>query len=493
MFKIILSTLNFKKYWVQKISAFLLIFVPVSILIVVAPSNATANPQELVTEQSRSATQITSTNESQNFNFHVQNTDILQWHPPFPAAYSGPHSLKNISEDAETVNLDIFLGFKLWHGGALHLDGLMWQGQGLSGTLGIEDFPNGDAFKSGTKIPNFSFAHLFIRQTFGLGGKQENIKDGQLTLAGKQDISHLTFMLGRMTPLDIFDHNTYADNPNTQFLNWATMSNMTFDYGQDTIGYETGFMAELNQPKWALRYGFFPMPQYTNYQNIGSGNGGDDELLTWPASGAYLPLLKSWNQAVELELRYRIQSHSGTVRLLAWLTHSYMDSYTAATTILLTDGPNANIAPAEAWHYAYGFGLNWEQEIKKGIGLFSRLGWNDGQTQALEFTDANWTASLGLSLNGAIWDRTGDSCGVAEIISGASLANQRFLEAGGLGILAGDGTLTYGPENVVEVYYNCKFFNFINITLDGQYVTNPAFNQARGPVPVFAVRTHWSY
>ena len=95
-------------------------------------------------------------------------------------------------------------------GAEMHADALMWQGFGLSKTFGIEDFPNGDAYKAGTEIPDFMVARLFIRQTFGLGGEQEDVPDGQLTLAGKQDISRLTFTVGRFTPTDMFDNNTYA-------------------------------------------------------------------------------------------------------------------------------------------------------------------------------------------------------------------------------------------------------------------------------------------
>jgi high affinity Mn2+ porin len=43
----------------------------------------------------------------------------------------------------------------------------MWQGFGLSQTFGIEAYPNGDAYKAGTETPNFTFSHLFIRQTTG--------------------------------------------------------------------------------------------------------------------------------------------------------------------------------------------------------------------------------------------------------------------------------------------------------------------------------------
>ena len=104
-----------------------------------------------------------------------------------------------------------------------HADFLLWQGFGLSQTFGIENFPNGDAFKIGTKIPNFMFARLFIRQTIGLGGEKESVPDDQLTLASKQDVSRITLTIGRFTPMDISDNNTFAKDQHTQFFSWAMM------------------------------------------------------------------------------------------------------------------------------------------------------------------------------------------------------------------------------------------------------------------------------
>jgi hypothetical protein len=87
------------------------------------------------------------------WNFHVQNTDVVRGDPGFPAKYSGPNSLSSNSQVQETVTLDVYSGLRLWSGAEAYVDGLMWQGFGLSQTFGIEDFPNGDAFKAGTKVP----------------------------------------------------------------------------------------------------------------------------------------------------------------------------------------------------------------------------------------------------------------------------------------------------------------------------------------------------
>jgi high affinity Mn2+ porin len=423
----------------------------------------------------------------QRWNFHAQNTDIVQGDPAFPAKYSGPGSLDKRGEVDETVTLDLFAGVRLWSGAEAHIDGLMWEGYGLTQTHGIEAFPNGDAFKAGTGIPNYMVARLFIRQTIGLGGEQEAVSDDQLTLAGQQDISRLTFTLGRFTPTDICDHNTYAQDQHTQFMNWAMMANLAWDYGQDTVGFTTGLAVELNQPKWALRYGFFQMPADKN------GYTSEDKFLKWPSAGIDGPFTRSWAMMTEFERRYSIGDHPGAIRLLAWLNEADMASYDAATAILKAQGPGADISAARAFRYKYGFGLNWEQEMAKNAGLFSRLGWNDGHNESWTFSDANWSISLGASIKGEAWRRPGDGVGVAGVVSGASRENQRFLEAGGVDLTDGDGALSYSPEKVVEVYYNFQVWKTVHATLDYQFVADPAFNRDRGPVSIFGARLHWDF
>src|ERR1700733_11284036 len=127
----------------------------------------------------------TSTNVTQFWNFHAQNTDIVQGYPGFAAKYSGPNSLPNGGQTRETVSLDLMAGVRLWPGAEAHIDGLMYQGFGVNNAVGVDGFPNGEAFRLGTGVPNGAITRLFIRQTIGLGGEQEDIEDDELTLAGK--------------------------------------------------------------------------------------------------------------------------------------------------------------------------------------------------------------------------------------------------------------------------------------------------------------------
>lgn len=420
----------------------------------------------------------------QTWNWHVQSTDIVQGYPDFPAKYSGHNSLPSGGQTRETVSLDLMAGVRLWRGAEAHVDGLMWQGFGLANTEGAGGFPNGEAFRLGTKVPNGTFSRLFIRQTVGLGGEQEDVPDGEFTLAGRQDISRLVFTLGRMSAADIFDRNAYANDPRTQFMNWAFVNNEGWDFPADSLGYTTGLAAELNQPNWALRYGFFQVPRFQN------GLTAEDQILKWPydSSAQDGPFLQGWGMVTELERRYSVDVHPGVIRFLAYLNRADMGSYQEAV-----DSPirPADITATRKYRLTYGFGANLEQEIAKDVGLFSRLGWNDGKNEAWMFSDVDYAASLGLSIQGGSWNRPGDTVGLAGALNGISKSEQRFFADGGLGILAGDGSLSYGWEKVFETYYNFQIWKTIYATADYQFISNPAFNRDRGPVSVFGARLHW--
>ncbi len=408
----------------------------------------------------------------QSWNWHVQNTDSVQYHPGFSARYSGPNSLKSFNEVKESVSLDLFAGFRLWGGAEAHVDGLLWQGFGLSNTRGVEGFPNGEAFRLGTKVPNANFARVFIRQTIGLGGEQRIIHDDKLQLAGKQDVSRFTFTLGRMSAKDIFDNNAYANDARTQFFNWALMANEAWDYPADPLGYITGFVADLNQPHWAVRFGFFQMPRVAN------GSALDPHLL------------EAWGMVTECERRYTINGHPGAVRLLAYLNRAHMGNYQAAL-----DSPTRppDIEATRAYRHKYGFGLNLEQELINNVALFSRLGWSDGENEAWIFTDVDRTASLGVSVKGESWHRPNDTFGVAGVINALSGVHREFFVAGGTGILGGDSRLSYGLEKILETYYDFQITKNLHGALDYQFVSNPAFNRDRGPVSILGARLHWEY
>jgi len=148
----------------------------------------------------------------------------------------------------------------------------------------------------------------------------------------------------------------------------------------------------------------------------------------------------------------------------------------------------------------YGFGINAEQEIAKGVGLFMRLGWQDGKTEDFVFTEVDRHASAGGQLSGAHWARAEDRLGVGVALEGLSNVHRDYLASGGSGFLLGDGRLDYAREEILETYYRAQW-DFAcgrialraQLTPDFQYVRNPGFNQDRGPVRFFALRLHLEY
>ena len=85
--------------------------------------------------------------------------------------------------------------------------------------------------------------------------------------------------------------------------------------------------------------------------------------------------------------------------------------------------------------------LDLEQQLSSDLGMFARAGKAAGNVETYEFSDIDRTISAGLSLRGKRWARADDTVGLAGIVNGISAAREQYLNAGGLGILVGDGAL----------------------------------------------------
>ena len=126
-----------------------------------------------------------------------------------------------------------------------------------------------------------------------------------------------------------------------------------------------------------------------------------------------------------------------------------------------------------------------------GVGLFGRLGWSDGSYESYEYTDIDSTLHAGVSVSGQRWNRKDDTAALAFAVNRLSAAGHRYLDAGGLGILIGDGRLPHpGTEDIVEGYYSLSLAKGLTLSLDDQVIVNPAYNRDRGPVNVVSLRLH---
>ncbi|HEV3492935.1 MAG TPA: carbohydrate porin [Reyranella sp.] len=407
-----------------------------------------------------------------SFEVHGQGVFVYQGYPPFNAPYDGPQSLPSAGQSRQTSALSGSLGIRLWEGGEFYFAPELLQGFGVAQTQGVAGFPNGEAQRD-FPYPRFSMSRVFLRQTIGLGGETEKVESDYDQLAGKRDVSRVTITAGRYAVQDIFDNNAYANDPRVDFLNWSIWAAGAFDYAADSIGFTWGVAAELNQPNWTVRFGYFLEPALTDTDSY------DMALF---ARGEYI---------AELELRYRPFDRPGAVRLAAWLNSAFAGSYNQAVALAaLTPGLNANntIAQTEQGRTKYGFYVNLEQELSDNVGAFARFSWNDGRTEIMSFTDITTSLSAGLSIKGTPWGRPGDTIGVAGAVNSISADLANYLAAGGLGILIGDGALTYAPEVVAETYYSLRVAKGLYVTADYQFIANPAYNAVRGPAHFFSGR-----
>jgi len=193
----------------------------------------------------------------------------------------------------------------------------------------------------------------------------------------------------------------------------------------------------------------------------------------------------------EGEQRYRPRQHPGTARLLVSLLHTNSGSYGEALQLAAKTGTTPDINNTlQIGRLKYGFGLNVDQEITKDLGVFGRLGWNDGKTESFAFTAIDRLATAGISITGERWRRPFDTVATELTVSGISGVHALYLARGGYDFLIGDGRLQYGPEYISESYYSARLFPGFFASFDLQHVANPAYNQQRGPVWISSIRLH---
>ena len=178
--------------------------------------------------------------ESTAWNVHAQTTFLPTAYPSFRSPYAGTNSLPGSGQVQQTWTTTAFLGVRLWQGGEFYFNPELAQGFGLNGTLGLAGFSNGEAQKAGAAFPKFRPQRYYLKQTFGLGGEQEDVADAANQLPGKRDIDRITLIVGRFAVGDFFDGNSYAHDPRADFMNWAMWSSAAYDFPADLPGFTRG-------------------------------------------------------------------------------------------------------------------------------------------------------------------------------------------------------------------------------------------------------------
>lgn len=407
--------------------------------------------------------------DAQKWNLFFQATSIGQFHPAFDAAYSGPLSLAAHAEAEVSLTSTLFFGWQAAKHTQFYFDPEIAGGRAFSGTTGIANFPNGEMPRVATATPKPYLARVYVQHDFGFGPEMEKRESDENQLGNARPMTRYTIVAGRFTVTDFFDQNRYSHDPRTQFMGWAVMYNGAWDYPADTRGYTWGWVHEFHTRRWSARYGSAAMPRVANGLRF-------DRRLFRDRSDMF-----------EGEYRTNFSGHEGAVRVLHYQNRGDMGSYAGA---LRMPGRPDVTATRRIGALKYGFGMSADQEIAKGLGLFSRLGWNDGKTESFAFTVMDRLATIGVSLDGSRWNRPNDTIATEVTAAGLSAVHAAYLSRGGLDFLIGDGALRYGRETTSETYYQAKLTGHLFVSLDLQHIANPAYNRDRGPVWAPSLRLH---
>lgn len=416
---------------------------------------------------------------------------IFQAHPGFHSPYSGDNSLLARGEYKTSLVGTLFLGYQLIAKPRYELDAIYDEesagGRGISEALGLAGFTNLDVVRNPNLGPVPYLARVELHQTIGFTDKLVDAERSPFALATKVPERRLDLRFGKMGLPDHLDLNGPGSDSHLQFMNWTSDNNGAWDYAADTRGYTYAGIAEYDDKQWSARYALALMPTVANgidlQWNLHRASAQNAELEYRRTPLAWLPFLDP--------------KRNGTVRLLGFVNRANMGDYRVQNDLALSARAHGDptATPDITAHVLqttekYGVGVNFEQELTDSLRLFGRFGWNEGQHESYAYTEVDQTFEVGGDYKGSGWGRANDKVGVAGISNAIKSDHQEYLRLGGKGFLLGDGKLNYAREDILEAYYTAHNWRGLFTAFDVQLIAHPGYNQDRGPVAVFSVRTH---
>ena len=282
-------------------------------------------------------------------------------------------------------------------------------------------------------------------------------------------------MLGKMSTVDFFDLNSVGSDSHLQFMNWAIVNNGAYDYAADTRGYTYGLVAEYYAKSWAARFGEMLMPTVAN-----------GIKLDWNIARA---------RGENFEFEYHtalLPKRASVVRALGFVNHANMGSYREAINGYLSGKdavPDITLYRKQG-RVKYGFGLNAEQELTP---LWRAFGRWDGtmapmnRSPTRKSTGPPRSAAIFAASHGIVRRtksvRRSSPTGFPAI-TGAIWLWEDWDSSWAM------AALNYGLEKIFETYYTAHVWRGISVAIDYQHVTNPGYNQDRGPASVVSFRIH---
>ena len=328
-------------------------------------------------------------------------------------------------------------GVSPWQGAEIWVNPEIDQGFGLSNTLGLAGFPSGEAYKLGATIPIMRVPRCFIRQTIDLGRATEKVDADINQFAGKQSADRLVLTVGKFSVSDMFDTVKYAHDPRGDFLNWTLVDAGTFDYAADAWGYTYGAAAEWYHGPWAVRGGLFDLSKVPN--------------------SIELDRFHQFQIVYELEHRHEIAGQPGSIVFDGFVTRGRMGQFRRRHRVGAGDRRHAR---TPRWCAAMPEPHRLQPQLRAADRAECRhvrpVRLGERQSRALRIHRCR-PHRVDRRISSPA------SCGAGPTTASVSPASSTaspaphiaYLNAGGLGILVGDGQLPHpGIEQIIEAYYS---------------------------------------
>ena len=192
-----------------------------------------------------------------------------------------------------------------------------------------------------------------------------------INLPDRMTDNRLVLWVGKFSIVDVFDTNKYANNPKTDFMNWALINAGTFDYAGDAWGYTYGAAAEWYQGIFALRAGVFDL----SATPAGGGNNA--------AAYGLDPTFSQQQYVAEIEERHRIWDQPGKLKVTGLPEPRQSRRLSPTPLRCRSRASRLPAMPATPWRSLRntyrdrtGVSLNLEQQMTETFGMFRpcRLG-----------------------------------------------------------------------------------------------------------------------
>ena len=412
-------------------------------------------------------------NADKKLTVHAQATIIPQYHLKFTSPYQGINSLQPKEGVKTSLTTTIFLNYHPFKNAYITFNPEAAGGKGLSKTLGVAGFPNGEIYRVGNPAPQPYIARLYFEYRFPLSSQKLLRALQPDSAAGVTPLKYISVLAGKFSITDFFDGSDISHDPRLQYLNWSLMASGAWDYPANVRGYTMGVVAQAFLADLKIRAALTGVPIEANGKEL-QFKGGD-----------------AMGTAIEFEKDNLFKKNESTftnIHFGVFYNKARMGNYESA----IKYSPQL---PDITLTRLYG-------RNKKGIyGIidnhfgnilhFIRASFNDGKNETWAFTEIDRSAATGVSFKGNLWKRDNDMFGIAAVVNGLSADHKKYLEAGGYGFLIGDGKLSYATENIIEAYYSLNVFKGLFISPDYQLILHPGYNKDRGPVSVVALRLHY--